>query len=105
MQQVIFALAGLNFRPTSAKEAVKNAATGDEVYLERDPHNEYDSNAVMVLIEGEFVGFVPKADNLEIASHLDANKPYRANISGWATTNKPMIRVDMFESEDEANAG
>lgn len=103
MQQVIFALAGLSFRPAEAKEAVDALNIGHDVTLERDPENEYDSNAVKVITEGVFVGFVPKADNFEIASHLDAGKPYTANVSGWAATRKPLIRVDLFE-EDEAPA-
>lgn len=109
-QQVIFPLAGLSFRPKSAKDAVAALEIGDIVALERDLENEYDTNAVKVLLLGrnggdEFIGFVPKADNLEIASHLDADKPYRANVSGWAATNKPLIRADLFESEEEAERG
>lgn len=97
MQNIIFSLAGLNFRPASAKATVAEIETGAEVTLERDPENQYDYNAVKVIAQGEWIGFIPKADNSEIASWLDAGKSYRAKISGWAATNKPMIAVDLVE--------
>jgi hypothetical protein len=105
MQNIVFALAGLSFRPASAKAAVAELEVGAEVFLERDPENQYDYNAVKVLVGEEFVGFVPKVDNQELASHLDADKPYTASVTGWAATNKPMIRVDLFETEEERDAG
>lgn len=102
MQNIVFALAGLNFRPKSAKDVVAELEIGAEVTLERDPENQYDYNAVKVIVGDEFVGFIPKADNSEIASWLDAGKPYTATVTGWAATNKPMIRVDLLEEGEPA---
>jgi hypothetical protein len=33
---------------------------GDELVLERDPHNQYDTAAIKVLWHGEHIGWVPK---------------------------------------------
>lgn len=46
---------------------------GTEAFLVRDPHNQYDANAVMVWVNGQHVGFLRKRDNVHIAAYIDAN--------------------------------
>jgi hypothetical protein len=42
-------------------KASKNAITeGDDLTFERDPHNQYDTNAIKVLWKGTQIGWVPK---------------------------------------------
>ncbi len=66
-------LAGLSFRPASAKEAFSRLTEGDNVRLIRDADNQYDSNAVQIHFDGEFIGFVAKEQAAIIAPHLDEN--------------------------------
>lgn len=106
--EILTTLAGLNFRPASAKEAVDNLAAGESLRLERDPFNEYDSNAVKVLVEVgedeqgdvqlEFIGFIPKIDNTEIAEHLDADGEYTCTVVSWLATRKPSLKVELIEA-------
>lgn len=97
--QIMTILAGANFRPAAVKEQITNLEIGDTLTLERDPENEYDYNAVKVLFEGEFIGFIPKTDNAFLASWLDAKKSYTVTVSGWAGTYKPMLTIDLPDDE------
>lgn len=111
--EILTTLAGLNFRPASAKEAVDALELGSVLRLERDPGNEYDSNAVKVLIETgeadqgavycEFIGFIPKVDNAEIAEHLDNDGEYTCTVVSWLGTRKPGLKVVLI-SEDDSEA-
>ena len=56
------------------------AAPGGPLELRRDPGNEHDPNAVMVLAGGEQVGWVPRELAAEIAPQLDAGAPWSAVV-------------------------
>lgn len=42
--------------------------------LAKDPYNEHDKNAVMVLMNGECIGFIPAEDAVEVGELLDTRK-------------------------------
>ena len=90
-----FTLAGANFRPAEAKQAIKEAEIGDTVELEADPENPYDPNAVKVILEGEFVGFVPKTDNAPLAAALADGATIEGEIIAFESTLKPVIEVTL----------
>jgi hypothetical protein len=56
------------------------AAPGSPLALRRDPGNEHDSNAIMVLADGEQIGWVPRELAAEIAGEIDAGKPWSAVV-------------------------
>jgi hypothetical protein len=56
------------------------AAPGRPLELRRDPANEHDPNAIMVLAGGELVGFVPRELAAELAGELDAGRPWSAAV-------------------------
>jgi len=104
MDPIFSNIVGNQFRPkdSGARELVDNLQPGDEIQLERDPTNEYDSNAVKIIIEGVFVGFVAKADNFQVASHLDANRPYKAVCVAQYGDRKPGIKIELLEEDLQA---
>lgn len=55
---------GLYYRPVEAREEVDNLELGAELSFELEPENQYDQNAVKVLIKetGTHIGYVPKND-------------------------------------------
>jgi hypothetical protein len=59
-------LAGAKFRPIEAREIYEALEPGGEIDLALDPTNQYDSNAVKVLVEGTHVGFIPAKISMEI---------------------------------------
>jgi hypothetical protein len=56
------------------------AAPGEALELRRDPANEHDPNAIMVLAGGELIGFVPRELAAELAPELDAGRPWSAAV-------------------------
>jgi HIRAN domain-containing protein len=56
------------------------AAPGAPLELRRDPGNEHDPNAIMVLAGGEQVGWVPREVAAELAGELDAGRPWSAVV-------------------------
>lgn len=74
-----FILAGAKFRPTFAQLATMSLKVGDEVTLKADPFNEYDHNAVQVLVADEngthHIGFVPREIAADLSPLLQAGCP------------------------------
>lgn len=69
-------LVGSNFRPAECREIVKTLEEGTVLTLERDPDNQYDSNAVKVTLDGNHLGFIPKSDNADLANEMDHGKEF-----------------------------
>jgi hypothetical protein len=58
--------------------ASDDAAPGRPLALRRDPGNEHDPNAIMVLAGGELIGFVPRELAAELAGELDGGRTWSA---------------------------
>lgn len=73
MIQFTTILAGVQFRPASAKSVVKFLKTDQVLGLERDADNPYDINAIKVIDPDslEFIGFVAKRDAADVAPYMD----------------------------------
>ena len=99
---------GNNFRPLSAKEAATKLEEGSSLTLERDPHNEYDPNAIKVIEpdSGEFIGFVAKEHAAEIAPHMDAGKKFTCNVNGFMKVGMPILEIAevVTTTADESDA-
>lgn len=55
-------IVGAYYRPQVAKSILYNSDKGDVVTLYRDKENEFDSNAVKVVIKGHHVGYLGSSD-------------------------------------------
>jgi hypothetical protein len=44
----------------------------NEITLKREPNNEYDKNAIRVLMDGNMIGHIPTDDACEISSYMDS---------------------------------
>lgn len=91
--QIICTLAGAQFRPAEAKEALRGAAIGDYVTLEPDGDNEYDPNAVRVMLSGHHIGFIPKQSNGPIFSALTDGDEVSAEIIAFESSLKPVLEI------------
>ncbi len=76
----IFNLVGASHRPPEAQNEILGLVRGDEVVLERDPSNEYDPNAIRVIANGHWIGFVPRDTARDLAPLLDEGIPFKAKI-------------------------
>lgn len=89
----IFAdIVGTHFRPSEAKQACNALEDGDTVELQREPDNKYDANAVAVYTQGHHVGYIPAANNLQLAIALDDGIEVSAHVIGH-NGSKPTLLV------------
>ncbi|VAV96148.1 hypothetical protein MNBD_ALPHA04-661 [hydrothermal vent metagenome] len=84
MRKRIFDLAGESFdNPdgTSRQQALKQAYPSDQVFLERQPDNPHDSNAIFVTNQaGLGIGYISSSDSKVLAPILDSARLHRAQI-------------------------
>lgn len=90
-------LAGANFRPAEARDRCKALRIGDELELEADPENPYDPNAVKVLADEHFIGFIPKADNGPIVAALNRGEEIRVSVVAFESAIKPVLEVELSD--------
>jgi hypothetical protein len=71
---------------------------GDPLVLLREPGNTYDPNAVRVEWHGEKLGYVPRADNADLARHMDRGTKVEARVSRLVEDRNPWkrIRFDVY---------
>lgn len=91
--EIYSVLVGVNFRSESAKEVVDQLEIGDTLELEREPENPFDSGAVKVYAADEFIGYIPKADNVEIAAALDEGQQLMCEVVSWAGHRRPGLKI------------
>lgn len=71
-------------RHHDAKAVWDDLSEGDLLDLVREPANAHDANAVRVDWRARTLGYLPRADNADVARQLDRGQPLRARISGLA---------------------
>lgn len=65
---------------TSCQLLLLRCKPGDPIVLERQPDNEHDPNAILVVWQGHDLGFLAREDAAAIAPALDEGRAYQANI-------------------------
>lgn len=102
MQTIFGACVGVSFRGATARDIVKGLKVGNKLLFEREPSNVYDKNAVRVIEpeSGEFVGYLAKESNMEVADHLDNDLPYSCEVASFLTTIKPHLRINLYTVEE-----
>ena len=69
---LMFEVAGLSYRSKEAQERAEILMSNESVYLEKDPANPYDSNAIKVYSSDHVhLGYVPKYLCSEILEKMD----------------------------------
>lgn len=86
-----FYIAGVQFRSARDKEALLNVNEGDELFLEPEPENKFDPNAIKIVDEGNsfHFGYVPKKFSSEVASALEAGFDLVCTITKHNKNAKP----------------
>ena len=71
---------------------------GDRLTLVREPENSHDGNAVRVEWRGEKLGYLPRAENRDVAAEMDKGTPIAGRIGRMADNPNPWkrLRVDVF---------
>lgn len=102
MIEIFSTVVGITFRPAEAKAAMDNLVPGDHLFLEPNPSNPYDSNAVKVIDpdSGEFIGFLSRESNAEVAEHLANDGPYSCEIISFLSTRKPHVSIKLYKADE-----
>ena len=87
-------LAGFQFH--EGKRLWEELRVGDRLDLIREPENSHDARAVRVEWQGHFLGYVPRADNEDVARQLDRGARLEARITRLKKSRNPWQRV-LFE--------
>jgi hypothetical protein len=76
-------LRGLSFRPIEAKVIAGNLIEGSPLTLMREPDNQFDPNAIMVLCPDTQVhlGYVAKEVAVDLAGDMDAGIEFQCHVS------------------------
>lgn len=71
-EMLLFELAGLYYRPKKAKERARELMSKESVFLEKDPTNPHDPNAIRVYSYDDIhLGYVPRYLCSEILEYMD----------------------------------
>lgn len=85
------ALAGFQYYSAASRWA--DMKVGDTLVLVREPENPYDRNAIRVEWQGEKLGYLPRAENREVAVELDHGGRVEARIARLRPHPNPWQRV------------
>ena len=67
---------------------IRQTRVGESLSLVRDPNNQYDRNAIMVLnSSGNQLGFISKEVASNLAYNMDSGARYTATVSAITGTN------------------
>lgn len=66
---------------------------GDRLELIREPENRHDRNAIRVEWQGHMLGYVPRAENRQIAAAMDAGEHLSARVSSLDDNKNPWQRM------------
>jgi hypothetical protein len=93
--QIICTLAGAQFRPAESKAMMETVTIGDVLALEPDGDNEYDPQAVKVMLGSHHIGFIPKQSNGPIFNHLINGDLLFATIVAFEGPLKPVLEINL----------
>lgn len=97
-------LVGVNFRPAEAKDLVKNLALGEALYLEREPDNQYDTNAVKVgyPATGTHLGYIERGMAESIAPWMDQGWAFHTTVVSILSDTKVLLKLEPFSPDEVA---
>jgi hypothetical protein len=75
-----------------ARERLLDLALGTPLRLVRENHPK-DSLAVQVRAEDQMLGYVPKANNVDVAWALDGGVAVKAVFAGFTTDSVPAMQI------------
>lgn len=86
-------IAGITFRREAFDRVTEehNPLKDFEVALEREPDNQYDANAIKVLVDGIHLGYIPATSALGLAPVMDNG----VNIGA------EMVEIGTFEKQQK----
>ncbi len=101
-----FHIAGVQYRPRNEiNRVVKQLEVGIDLYLEMEPDNKFDSNAVKIIfvedVNDVFLGYVPKKFSAEISALIENDIDVFCIVTKVNPQGKTweMIEVEVYTEE------
>jgi len=95
--EIFSPLVGVTFRGAEAKEIVKSLTPddGNQLFLEAEPDNDYDSHAVKVIHQPTHVhlGYLARENNYAVFVALERDEKLNIKIIGFENTIKPILLI------------
>lgn len=93
MNEAFVPVVGTHFRGSDAKRIVNGMTTGfTDFTFEREPDNEYDSNAIKVIVDNEHIGYLARANNVNLAEAMDHGAVLSAEVIDFESR-KPVLHI------------
>lgn len=83
----------MGFRHYDGKAVWAELHVGQMLALVREPDNPHDAQAIRVDWQGHKLGYVPKADNIDLARLMDNGTAVMARITKLEKSRRPNNRV------------
>lgn len=98
-KKVNFAVKGTSYRSDADINAARNVRIGDELTLIHEPHNDYDTFAMMVLTsDGHHIGYVEKKYSMCFFVYKD--NIHKCVVTKVTSDNIPFIYADAYLPSD-----
>lgn len=93
-----YSVAGTMF---ASRELLKTVQIGARVNLVREPDNEYDEKAILVLNQDDDkLGYIPRTDNAKLAAEMDSGEAFYGLVFDTdMKTEYPLLAIDVFKEE------
>lgn len=91
---ILATLMGTAHRDAAAKSIVKSLVVGDRLTLERDRDNPYDGNAVRVMWQDVWVGFLERGVAAEVGPRMDEGESFTCTVHIPMDGLKPLLRIE-----------
>lgn len=93
LRQVLQQGTVMGFRHHEGKRLWSELKIGDRLSLTRERDNAYDEKAIRVDWRGHKLGYVPRADNVDLARLMDNGLAVEARITRLEKSRRPNNRV------------
>lgn len=80
-------LRGMHFRPPAAQSAIRSVRSGDGLMIVREPHNQYDSNAIAVYVEDHHAAYIAREVAAECSPWIDKGIMYWCSVESAVPCN------------------
>lgn len=98
MKKELF-VAGVQFRPS--KGIVEGLTQGTELYLEPEPENKFDPNAIKVMFGHEHLGYIPAKFAAEIGAAMEIHDDLHCILTTYEPKSKPWERLGLTITNEE----
>ena len=84
-------LAGFQYYP--GKALGNEMKVGDALTLQREPSNPHNANAMIVFWSGQWLGYIPRQENSDVARQMDQGATVKARIVKMTAARNPWQRI------------